>query len=179
MDPTPWEYRAAAGGGAFRPPVAGHPVRGRTEIDRRGVSRTATEPRKIGASDTPSRPSGLAHIAGMAERVAAGLRPHRQPVRLGADRDRGDGAVRRVDRIDDVVVPRRQPQELPVGADIAHVGASAARYRPIRDDLPGLKIEDRDAARAAPPATHVVRAAVDDIELGSVAARGESGGGDG
>src|SRR3981189_481260 len=104
----------------------------------------------------------------MAERIAAGLRPYRQPVRLRADRDRDDGAGRRVDRIDDVVVAPGQPQELPVGTDIAHVGTAAARYRPIGDDFAGREIEDRDAARAASPAAHVVRAAADDVELGSL-----------
>ena len=45
----------------------------------------------------------LSHIAGVAERIAARLRPHGQPVRLRADRDLRHRARRRIDRIDDVV----------------------------------------------------------------------------
>ena len=59
---------------------------------------------------------------------------------------------------------------LAVGADIAHVGAAATRDRPVGDDFAGREIEDRDAARPAPLAAHIVRAAVDDVQLGAVAA---------
>src|SRR5438093_574011 len=91
-----------------------------------------------------------------------------------ADPDIGDGAARRVDRIDDIVVAPGQPEQLSVGADIAHVGAAAARYRPIGDDRSGLEIEHRDAAGSTAPAAHAMRAAVGDVELGAVAARIEA-----
>src|SRR5204863_8858471 len=51
----------------------------------------------------------LTHVAGVAEGIAARLRPYGEPVRLGADRDRGDCARCRVDRIDDIVVAPGQP----------------------------------------------------------------------
>lgn len=51
----------------------------------------ATSPARWGGTDANCPPT-LAHVAGVAERIAAGLRPDRQPVRLLADRDRGDRA---------------------------------------------------------------------------------------
>ena len=88
----------------------------------------------------------LAHVAGVAERVAAGLRPDGQAVRLLPDRDFRDCPGRRVDVVDDIVVAPGQPQLFAVGADIAHVGAAAARDRPGFFDRPCGKIDDRDAA---------------------------------
>ncbi|MDN4571692.1 hypothetical protein DBB29_00190 [Pandoraea cepalis] len=59
---------------------------------------------------TPNRRSNgchswSAHIARMAQRIAAGLWPDSEPMRLHADRNRPDGTRCRVDRVDHVVVP--------------------------------------------------------------------------
>src|SRR5437588_45047 len=94
------------------------------------------------------------------------------------DPDAGDRAVCGVDRVDDVVVAPGQPQQLSVDADIAHVGAAAARYRPVGDDGAGLEVHYRDAARAVAPAAHTMRAAVGDVEFGAVATRIEAVGAD-
>ena len=72
----------------------------------------------------------LAHVARVAERVTTGLWLHSQPVRLFADRNGSDCASSRIDVVDDIVTPSRQPQLLAVGADIAHIGAAAAGNRP-------------------------------------------------
>ena len=84
----------------------------------------------------------------MAERVAAGLRPHGQAVRLRADLDADNRAGRGVDRVDDVVEPARQPEPLAVGADI--------EARPVKDGLfagllDGERITDRRGRRLACP----------------------------
>src|SRR5262249_36046816 len=98
--------------------------------------------------DTSRRPGGTsAHVAGVAERVAARLRPHGEPVRLLPDGDRGDLAGAGVEDVDDVVVAAREPELGPVGADVPHVGAPAAGYRPDRLDCPRGEIHHRDAAR--------------------------------
>src|SRR6516162_11267543 len=78
-----------------------------TLADRRRLPVLAilsAHPRPRRSAATAGAVSGLTHIAGVAERVAAGLRPHRQPVRLVPDRDRRHRAAFGVDRIDDIVV---------------------------------------------------------------------------
>jgi hypothetical protein len=47
----------------------------------------------------------LAHISGMAERIAAGLRPHRETVRLDPHRNGLDRSGRCVDVVNDIVEP--------------------------------------------------------------------------
>src|SRR5678815_1942271 len=101
----------------------------------------------------------------MAERVAARLRPDREAVRLLADLDLVDRALRRLDPVDDVVVAAREPQVFAVGADVAHVGAAAARDRPGLLDLAGGEVDHGDAAWAARLAADLVAAAVGDVEL--------------
>src|SRR5690348_15542662 len=83
-----------------------------------------------------------AHVAGMAERIPAGLRPDAEPVWLDTDRD----AVRqragcRVEHIDLAVVATTHPELFPVGGHIAHVGAAAVRNRPRGDDFARDRID--------------------------------------
>src|ERR1022692_4985467 len=75
-----------------------------------------------------------AHVAGVTQRVTSRLRPDRQPMRLRSDADGLDRAGRGVDGVDDVVVSAGYPEQLAVGADIAHVGTAAARDGPRRLD---------------------------------------------
>src|SRR5215472_13123139 len=110
----------------------------------------------------------------MAERVAAGLRPHRQSMRLQADCDGFHQTARRIDIVDDIVPPSRQPELLSVDADIAHVGAAAAGNRPDVLDLAGCKVDDSNAPPAVRHTPGRMRAAIGDVELLAVAARVET-----
>src|SRR5260370_15724481 len=120
----------------------------------------------------------LAHVSGVAERIAAGLRPHREPVRFLAHRDGLYRAARRVDVVNDIVEPPGQPELLSVDADIAHVGTATAGDRPDVLDLAGREVENRDATLAVRRPARRVRAAVGDIKFLAVAARVQSVGGD-
>ena len=53
--------------------------------------------------------NALPHVPRMAERIAAGLRPHRQAVRLFADRNFLDRTRCRIDVVNDIVVAAGQP----------------------------------------------------------------------
>src|SRR5437763_8431413 len=98
----------------------GGPARGRhLEPRRRKIS-----PVPLAGTVSAGRAAELAHIAGMAERVPAGLRPYGQPMWLLADSDGSDHARRRVDIVNHVVEPPGEPELLSVGADISHVGAA-------------------------------------------------------
>src|SRR6202011_5322518 len=105
----------------------------------------------------------------MAERIAAGLWPDGQAVRLEGHRGGSDPAGPGIDVVDDVVEPTRQPEPFSVGAHIAHVGAAAAWDRPGLLDRAGREIDDRDAAPAVRRRARRVRAAVGDVELGRIA----------
>src|ERR1700730_447182 len=105
------------------------------------------------------------HVSGVAERVAARLRPYRQPVRLLAHWNALYPAVRRIDVVDDVVEPAGQPELLSVHADIAHIGAAAAGDRPSGLDLVGRDVDNNDAALAVRRAARRMRAAVGDVQL--------------
>src|SRR5262249_15191369 len=107
----------------------------------------------------------------MAEGVAPGLRPDGKTVRFLADRDARDVTGRRVDHIDDVVVPAGGPRRLAVGADVAHVGPAATRDGPRGDDFPGGEVDAADAPLAVRRAADPRRAAVGGVEPGTVAAR--------
>src|SRR5450830_949172 len=107
----------------------------------------------------------------MAQRVAARLWPDGQAVRLLAYFYLRHGTVVRIDAVDHIVEAARQPQILAVGADVAHVGAAAARNRPLRNHFFGGEIDHADAALALALAVDAVRAAVSDIQLLAVAAR--------
>src|SRR5687767_11865415 len=98
--------------------------------------------------------SCLPQVSCVTERIPPGLRPDREAVRLGADLDLLHRAARRVDRVDHVVESTREPERLPVGADVAHVGAAAARDRPVRNHPPRGELINEE-----PP--WAVRAAVD------------------
>src|SRR5205823_2336566 len=107
----------------------------------------------------------------VAERVAAGLRPDGEAVRLAADLDLVDLAGGRLDAIDHVVEAAREPEIFAVGAGIAHVGAAAARDRPGLHHLGGGEVDHRHAAARDTTADHhLVGAAVGDVELLAVAA---------
>src|SRR5437868_9720389 len=99
-------------------------------------------------------------------------------MRLLAHRNALYRAIGGVDVVDDVVEPPGQPELLSVHADIAHVGAAAARDRPGVLDLAGCEVENDDAALAVRLAARRVRAAVRDVELLAVAARIEPVGAD-
>src|SRR5215469_6149841 len=115
----------------------------------------------------------LTYVAGVAERVATGLRPDGQPMRLFADRDRFNRPGRRIDVVNDIVKSPRQPELLAVGADIAHVGAATSRDRPGVFDFAGGEADHRDAPLAVRRPARRVRAAIGDIELLAIAARVE------
>src|SRR6185312_10224887 len=123
-------------------------------------------------------PDQSAHDAGMPQRVAARLRPHRQAVRLGTDLDLADLAGGGVDRINHVVEAAGQPQRLAVGADVAHVRAAAAGDRPVRHHLARGEVDHRYAALALARPVDLVRAADGDVELAAVAARVQAVGAD-
>src|SRR5262249_9913500 len=108
------------------------------------------------------------HVAGVAERIAPGLWPHREAVRLLADWNRDDLARGRVDYVHDVVIASREPETLAVGAHVAHVGTAAFRDGPRRHHLASREVDHRDAAGAARLAADLRRAAVSHIELRSV-----------
>src|SRR5208283_5478369 len=116
----------------------------------------------------------LPHVARVAERIAPRLRPYGEAVRHAADGNRLHRAVVGVEGIDDAVVATREPKPFAVGAQIPHVGASPSRNRPGRDHFAGGEVEHRDAALAVLDPGDVMRAAIGDIELGSIAARIEA-----
>src|SRR2546425_11536241 len=115
----------------------------------------------------------LTHVPGVAQRIAAGLRPHRKAMRFLADTDLLDCSRRRIEHVDDVVVPAGQPEPLTVDADVAHVGTSTAGNGPRRRHAPGGEVDDGVAAWTTRLAAHARGAAVRHVELGPVAARVE------
>src|SRR5256885_10131941 len=79
------------------------------------------------ARTTAAAVTRLAHVAGVAKRVPARLRPDAEAVRPCADRDaREELAGAGGHRIDDAVVPATQPEDGAIGGDAAHVGTAAA-----------------------------------------------------
>lgn len=114
--------------------------------------------------------NALAHVASVAERVAAGLGPNRQTVRLSADRDGRHVPIDKIDGVNDIVVTSRHPEEFSVGADITHVGTAATGDGNVPFDLASSKVDNRYAAFAMPHAIVHVSAAIGHIELGAVAA---------
>src|ERR1700712_1709490 len=111
----------------------------------------------------------------MALRIASGLRPDRQPMGLDADGYLSNGAGRGIEIVDLAIEAAGQPQLFAIGADIAHVGAAAAGYRPSRNDGAGCEIDDRDASRSLGAGTiHPLRSTVRHVELGSIAADGKA-----
>src|SRR5262249_49470897 len=118
-------------------------------------------------STSPSRRATehSAEDARVPERVAPGLGPDAEAVRADADLDPGQqAAVDGADRVDDVVVPPRQPEHLAVDGDAAHVRAPAAGDAPERDDLPRAEVDHRDRSCDS----------VRDVEKARVAARIEA-----
>src|SRR5215510_2343588 len=111
-----------------------------------------------------------AHVAGVAERIAAGLRPHGEAVRLTPYGNRLHVARGRIDGVDDIIEAAREPQMTAVGGDIAHVGTAAAGNGPDLFHFAGGEIDHRHAALAVRLAAHHVRAAIGDVKLFAVAA---------
>src|ERR1700744_85651 len=104
----------------------------------------------------------LPESAGMARRVPAGLRINAQPVRAFADLNaRQQMSVARVERINLCVVTAREPEHLAIGGDASHVGTSAVRNFPLRDQFASGEIEDRYAALAAVGDVKDLRVAAD------------------
>src|SRR3954470_18986955 len=76
----------------------------------------------------------LAEHSGVAQRVAAGLRIHAQPMGPGANPDPGDQPPSpRADPVHLEVVAAGQPQNATVGGYAAHVRTAAARQAPLPD----------------------------------------------
>src|SRR6478672_71736 len=127
-------------------------------------------------------PSGLSpvyggaspHIASMSERVAAGLRPNGEAMRLPAYLYGFHPTCGGVDGVNMVVEASRQPEHLSVGAYVSHVGTSPSCDEPSHLYGAGGKIDDADAARPVTRAMNLVRATVRDIEFGPVSARIET-----
>src|SRR5262245_688111 len=153
-----------SGGCGPRLPVRGsgqEPSRGRQQQPRRLEVPSSRSPRK------PAAPWST-HVAGVAERIASWLWPHRETVRLLADWNRDDLARGGVDDVHGVIIASREPETLAIGADVAHVGAAALRDGPRRYNLARREVDHRDAAGAARLAADPGRAAVGHIELRSV-----------
>src|SRR5258707_3189862 len=83
----------------------------------------------------------------MALGVAARLRPDGETMWFGADRNFGDRTGPGIHHIDFVVKTPRQPELRPIGADIAHVGATSSRDWPLRHYRTGSEIDHRYAPR--------------------------------
>ena len=108
----------------------------------------------------------------MAERVAAGLWPDREAVRLAPDLDamrEPPGA--RVENVHLGVVASRQPQLGAVGADVSHIRAAAARKLPGGQGGAGRGIDHGHAAWPASSAADRVPTPVGDEQPATVAAR--------
>src|SRR5690349_14403167 len=115
----------------------------------------------------------LPHVAGVAERVASGLRPHGETVRLVARRNRlHDFARAGVDHVDDAIVASGEPQMFAVDTDVAHVGAARAGQLPRRHDLARGEVQHRNAALADTLfAADLRKPAVRHVELRGITAR--------
>src|SRR5579862_7610381 len=74
---------------------------------RKKIPTATTTTKKTRQRGSRSRSIRSAHVARVAERVAARLGPHREAVGLQADLDHLRLAARRVDRVDHVVVATR------------------------------------------------------------------------
>src|ERR1700680_3711307 len=123
---------------------------------------------KSGVKGQGRKQKPLTHIPGMAERIAARLRPDGKPVRFGADGNGFHVAARDIDRVDDFVIAARQPEIFSISADISHVGAAAAGNGYIAFDFAGGKVDDRYAALAVRLDIVHMAAAIGDIELPSI-----------
>lgn len=111
----------------------------------------------------------LAHVAGVTEGVPSRLRPYRQPVRFVSHRQRPDLSSVRADPINDIIKSAGHPENAPIGADVAHIGAAAARNGPFRLNGARSEIDHAYAARSVRMPMHSVCATVGDIELQPIA----------
>src|SRR6476620_9717182 len=132
---------------------------------------TLTQSREL----IPSLRGTSSHVACMAERVPAGLRPNGEAMRLptylyGLQKL----TCRRVDSVHQVVETSREPEHLSVGTYVSHVGTSPSWDEPSHLYGAGGKIDDADAAGPVTRAMNLVRATVGDIEFGPVSARIET-----
>src|SRR5207245_4507613 len=76
------------------------------------------------------------HVSRVPDRVAPGLRPDTQAVRLAADRN----AMRQlstagVEHVDLIVVAAGNPELFAVASHVAHVRTASARDRPVAEDF--------------------------------------------
>src|SRR6476620_10837739 len=111
----------------------------------------------------------------MAERVAAGLRPNGEAVRLPAYLyGLQKLTCRRVDSVHQVVETSREPEHLSVGTYVSHVGTSPSWDEPSHLYGADGKIGDADGAMPMTRAMILVRDTVGDIEFGLVSARIEN-----
>jgi len=83
------------------------------------------------------------------ERVAAGLGPDGEAVRLPAYANAFHLARRRVDSVNDVVKTAGEPQHLAVTAHVAHIGTAASRELPTGNELARSEVDHGNAAVAA------------------------------
>src|SRR5947207_2277165 len=81
----------------------------------------------------------------MAKRVSAWLRPDGETVRLSPNRNAvRECAGRGIEHVNLVVVTARNPQLLSIRCDITHIGTTATRNRPGRDDIVVVGIDYAD-----------------------------------
>ena len=110
----------------------------------------------------------------MSERVAAGLRPNGEAMRLPAYLYGFHPTCGGVDGVNLVVEASRQPEHLSVGAYVSHVGTSPSWYEPSHLYGAGGEIDDADAAGPVTRTMDLVRATVGDIKLAPVSTRIET-----
>src|SRR5690349_13430623 len=99
-----------------------------------GAAAASSATNAIGSALLIPRGKLSAQDSGVADRVAAGLRPHAQPMGARADVDAAQQPpVAGADGVDLGVVAAAQPQHLAVGRHAAHVGRAAAGDLPLGD----------------------------------------------
>src|SRR3974390_2706988 len=112
----------------------------------------------------------LSHVASVSQRIASRLRPDGETMPLSPNGNLLHRSCRRIEGIHDAVKASRDPEGLAVRGDIAHVGTSASRNLPRRDDLAGSEVHHRDVPRPVRLSVDLVRTAIGDVQLRGIAA---------
>src|SRR5262249_49162454 len=115
-----------------------------------------------------------AHHSGVPKRIASGLGPDCKAVRLDPNRNGFHAPAGCIDGVDNSVEPAGNPKELPVSADVPHVGAAAAGNGPVCFDSTLGEIDHGHAARSMTSRFSHMTAAVGDVELLAIATRIEA-----